>query len=717
MISLRILARYLRRTAVAVALAWLAASVQAQEAPISLLADHVQIEGGNAITARGNVEVVYQGNRLNAAALRYDRTTGRLDITGPITLDDGAGVVVLADSAALDADLRNGILQSARLVLEQQVQLAATEINRVNGRYTQLYRTVASSCEVCAARPVPLWQIRAERVIHDQEARQLYFHHARLELGGLPVMYLPRLRLPDPTVRRASGFLVPSLRANSQLGTGMRLPYFLTLGDHADVTLTPYVSARTRTLQARLRRAFAAGDVIFDGAISRDDLQPGETRAYLFGEGSFALGRDFDLSFALELTSDEAYLLDYGYSGADRLENEIALDRVRRDELLSARLINIRTLRASEIPTADQLPFLLGTAVYERRFTLPAGMGGDGAWRLFADGYGRESTLDQLGRDGLHIGASAEWGREWRLNHGVLARLDGQIALDSFAIWQDSSYAPLQSRITPTLAAELRWPLARSRADGGRDMIEPIAQIAWSQSTGATLPNEDSTLVEFDMGNLLDLSRFPGHDRVEQGLRAALGASWSHYSAGGHRAFTLAGARVLRGAADGNFSAASGLSGVHSDWLLGAQIAIDDTMALTSRNLIGADLELTKSETRLDWQGPRFGLGTAYSYVIADSAENRPDLISEWLVDGSYRFNRHWTGKFEGRYDFAANQAASAQIGMEYRNECLHVDLSLSRRFTSSSSLQPTTDVSFTVGLSGFGGGEDARQWRRSCGG
>ena len=49
-----------------------------------------------------------------------------------------------------------------------------------------------------------------------------------------------------------------------------------------------------------------------------------------------------------------------------------------------------------------------------------------------------------------------------------------------------------------------------------------------------------------------------------------------------------------------------------------------------------------------------------------------------------------------------------AGLGLAYQNECITVDVSLSRRFTSSTSVEPTTDFSLSVGLLGFGNGTQA---------
>ncbi len=86
-----------------------------------------------------------------------------LTIEGPIMLNSGDGTVLLASQAELSRDLRDGVLTSARMVLQDQLQLAAAPIRRSDGRLTTLDRVVASSCQVCAANPVPLWEIRARK--------------------------------------------------------------------------------------------------------------------------------------------------------------------------------------------------------------------------------------------------------------------------------------------------------------------------------------------------------------------------------------------------------------------------------------------------------------------------------------------------------------------------------------------------------------------------
>ena len=105
------------------------------------------------------------------------------------------------------------------------------------------------------------------------------------------------------------------------------------------MTLTPYVSSRTRTLEARYRQAFLNGSLRIEGALSQDDIRDGELRGYLFdGPACSNCRDDYQLSFDLAAASDPAYLLDYGYSDEDRLTSQVALERYRLRDMTRATL-------------------------------------------------------------------------------------------------------------------------------------------------------------------------------------------------------------------------------------------------------------------------------------------------------------------------------------------------------------------------------------------
>ena len=676
-----------------------------QSPPATLVADSVRTTGPGQIEASGNVIVLYQDVRLSAARITYDRAGDTLDIEGPITLTQANGaVIVLADAAELSTDLANGIMQSARVVLDQQMQIAAAELNRVGGRYTQAAKVVASSCEVCLERPTPLWEIRAHEVVHDSVERQLYFTNAQFRVMGVPVFWLPRLRMPDPTLERATGFLAPRLSTSTRLGKGLRLPYFIRMGDHADLTVTPFVTSKTSTMELRYRQAFTKGRVALTGAISDDELLPGKTRWYLFGSGQFEVGRDFKLDFGIEQVSDTSYLTDYNYSDADRLESYVALSRTGRDEFILAGLTQYDTLRADEIATSGELPFGQAEFIYERRFG--GALGGNGFWQISGDGYWRESDnpVGGAGRDGARLSFAGEWRRDWVIGGGVETELRARVDGDSYWIWQDDGVFDTHSaHLTPAAGLTLRYPMSRRTASGALEVLEPVAQLAWTDRTGADVPNEDSALIEFDETNLFSLDRFPGQDGHERGTRAALGMTWTRFQPDGWT-YTLAAGRVWYDHERDNLSTVSGLSGEASDWLLAGQVQLADRFALQARTLFDTSDSINKSEVLAMYQTDRFAFATGHIWVDADPAENRDAPVHEWSWDSTLQINDNWQASADWRYDLGLDNLTKAGLGLEYSNECVTIDLSLSRRFTSSISVKPTTNIGVGVSLNGVGG-------------
>lgn len=681
----------------------------------TLVSDRLEIAGDSRLIADGNVEILFKGRRLKATRIEYDQRANRLVITGPIVLTDETGkTLILASQADLSADLSEGILTSARLVLNRQLQLAASQMMRVAGRYTAMENVVASSCKICANNPVPFWEIRAKRVIHDEVERQIYFDKAQFRLAGIPVFFIPRLRMPDPTLERATGFLTPTLRTTSDLGTGLKFPYFIAINPSSDLTVTPYLTTKNgRTVELAYRQAFRTGQIAITGAVSSDDILPDETRGYLFVDGAFKLPANFELTLKTQTVSDPAYLLDYGILNADRLDSRLEVTRTRRNEHISGRIISFQTLRDDEDNTT--IPSLMGDLTFHRRFSLGP-LGGEGGLRFQTHNHVRTSTnpLDGAdsdaiadGRDLARISARIDWRRSFLLPLGIEGTILGDVTADAYKISEDAVFAGETTRTHGNAGVELRWPWVKTGANGASHVIEPVVQLIWASSNAETLPNEDSALVEFDEGNLFSLNRFPGSDAVEGGRRANLGVTWTRYDPAGWSMGVSIG-RVFRADDLGQFSTGSGLDGSRSDWLASANFNLMDGFAMTGRLVLDDEMNLTKGEARITVNQEKTSFASSVIWAVADVAENRPDPTQEVTFDARRKLTDNWTAKLSGRYDFVADEGTVAALGLEFLNECIRLDVSLSRRFTSSTTVNPTTDFGLSVDLVGFGGGVTA---------
>ena len=198
-------------------------------------------EALGVVTAAGNVEIS-QGQRLLIAdAVTYNEFHDVMTASGNVTLMEPTGEVLFADYLELSDELRDGVMRNIRILLNEETRIAANSARRSNGNRTEMNKAVFSPCKLCPLHPEepPLWQIKAVRIVHDQEARDVAYYDAWLEMFGIPVLYTPYFEHPDPTVKRRSGFLAPSYGSSSTLGVQLTTPYYWNIAPHRDATLKP----------------------------------------------------------------------------------------------------------------------------------------------------------------------------------------------------------------------------------------------------------------------------------------------------------------------------------------------------------------------------------------------------------------------------------------------------------------------------------------------
>ena len=415
--------------------------------------------------------------------------------------------------------------------------------------------------------------------------------------------------------------------------------------------------------------------------------------------------------FGIQMASDEGYLLDYGHSAADRLVNFVAFSRFRPDFISLGRLTAYQGLLPDV--TTESTPPVLGNARFERRIR-PDLVGGLLRYGAEIEGHARPFAISGTSRDVARIGLSGTWQDTYLLGPGLVAEAEAGLTLDAYGTFDDPANAGYIGRFQPKTMLTLRWPLIRSGVSGGSDVLEPIVALAWSESIGGAPVNEDGTRSELDSGNIFALSHFAGQDRIETGPRLAFGGKWTHSDPNGWSGrLTLGQIRRLEYAAD--FSDTSGLSGLSSNWLIAGQIALPLGLTFDGRALLSENGIFGKSEGRIGWHSRKLDLSAGYVWLDADTGEDRPDEIAEWALDLGYRINDVWSLDLSGRYDLAADRPATAGATIGWNNECVSVELSASRRYVYSTTVNSSTDLSLEIGLNGFSAGRAGTSTSRVC--
>ncbi|RMH51821.1 MAG: LPS-assembly protein LptD, partial [Alphaproteobacteria bacterium] len=670
--------------------------------PVALIADEIRYDAVNAVlTASGEVQVFHGERTLTARAIHYDARNRTIRAEGPLVLRDPSGSTIFADYAELDPDLREGLLRSASAVLARRLRIAAVEGRRLEGRFNVLDRAVFSSCEVCTADPVPLWRIRARRIIHDQDAKVIHYQDATFDVAGVPVFYLPYFRHPDPTLARSTGFLMPSVKTSDTFGYGLKTPFYWAIDPHSDLTVTPFLTTDSGpVLELEYRRAFARGSLLLMGSITPND-EGGDRafRGHLFGDGHYFLTDDIILRARPNLVSDDGYLTDFEFSDVDRLTSELTLGAWRKDGFWELGAVFFQSLRDAE--PAGAIPFVLPE--FELRELWRDGPLG-GTLDLDISGAGLRRTA---GPDVMRAGIGLGWERSWITDRGIVLTGHAAARADLFGVWDSPDPAALpegfQTRVVPSLGMTASWPFLRADSDATH-VIEPVAQLWWSESSidQSRLPNEDSLLVELDKTNLFDLSRFPGRDRVETGLRANLGLRYDRIDSRGWTIGGLVG-RIFRTEPEAVFAGVPALAGAESDYIGALTLSLPPHVDFVGRVLLNDDFTFDRNDLRLDLTWDPVTLSGSYIYLSRDLLGGAITPREELSLASGWRVAPNWLLSGDITYDIQNNDFVRARAGITWANECVEVDFSVSRRFTRSLDVEPSTSFGIQVRLPGLG--------------
>ncbi len=113
--------------------------------------------------------------------------------------------------------------------------LEGEQITRANGNDYIARNALFTPC-LCGKDESPAWAFRADEV-DAQVGGYADLSHPVLEIKGVPVLYLPHLKIPIKD-RRQSGFLMPTFGYETRSGNIYSQPVYFDLGPSSDATLT-----------------------------------------------------------------------------------------------------------------------------------------------------------------------------------------------------------------------------------------------------------------------------------------------------------------------------------------------------------------------------------------------------------------------------------------------------------------------------------------------
>lgn len=686
--------------------------------PLYLQGDQLIYENaGNTVVARGNVEIFYNNYILTADEVSYDQNANTLTAVGNVVLKEPNGNIIRADRYTLTDDFRDGFVQSLSVVAKDDTRIAAERATRREGNVTEFSEAKFTPCRSDGGTP-PLWCISSQTIIHDQQAATITYQDAQFEIFGQPILYLPYFQHPDPSVKRRSGFLMPTFGSSSDLGFMTSVPYYFALAPNYDFTFHPtYMSKQGVLWQGDFRHRLANGQYNINlAAIDQtcsglNDSSRCENlegfRGSLETKGLFSLSSWWKFGWDVTLESDDTFRRFY------KLDNILLTDRVNQVFLegqsdrnyFGMNFYHFGGLTFEDTPNSESRvhpiidhnyvfadPVLGGELKVDSNvLSFSRGDFSDGASvsdmnRAVTEVTWRKRLIDSIGI--TYTPFANLRGDLYQINNYIDPITGESIADESIA------------RGVASAGATVSYPWIASGPDASHT-IEPIGQIiARSESAPQRhLPDEDAKSLVFDDTNLFEFDKFSGYDRIETGTRANVGVQYTFQANSGGYARLLAGQSFQisgdnpfanPGYVDPNapepervFNPRSGLETTSSDYVLGLYLAPTDAFRVIAQSRFDeSDFSLRRQDAALVTRfGPFFADAT---YTFSHQSPNLglyEDNQQELSGSVGMQLTDNWSLRGRVRYDIDEEFMLSDAIQLRYADECFVLTATYSEQF------------------------------------
>jgi len=643
------------------------------------------------VTAQGHVEIDHDGRILLADRVSYNQDTDVVTADGHVTLMDALGNVAFADHVVLTDRMRDGALTGFGALLGTHGRMVAASAKRSEGRYTEARHVAYTPCKICnkPGERTPVWQIRAFRVVHDQEAHKIKFKDATIALFGIPLLYTPYLSEPDPTVRHASGFLMPDIGNSSSNGYFITLPYYWSMSKSRDLTVEPIITTRGGdVLLGEYRERWNHGGMWLQGSVA-DNPNGGsggeqhQTYSHLYGSGRAMLTDQWQFGYDVQLTSNATYLKRYDISQLDRLLSDMFFAGEQGRSRFSVAGYFFQGLRATD----DNRAFPVALPLVEYTY-IPEHKWAGGRFRLDVNGV---ALSRDVGANDQRMTAEASWRVPMVTGNGQLwtFQLDGRGDLYHTDVPTLPTNGHYVGRGLPYAALDWRWPFIATSNSGKSVVLEPIVQLVAQPYGGnpSSIPNEDSLNLEIEDNNVFTFDQVPGYDLAESGPRANVGMrAESRFESGYVEGLV---GQTFRLKPDPAFAQGTGLEGTKSDLVGRFSIKFPPYIDLTNRLDVDEQTgNIRRNEVYLT--GTYGRSSTRISYIQLSPTLGLP-AREEVNAQMDINFYSNWQAFAAIRRDLKAAQTLDNEFGLGYEDDCFGISVGYHRKYTTDRDLPPST--------------------------
>ena len=672
------------------------------------------------VTANGAVQINYGGYKMVAQQVVYNQQTHRMMALGNVELITPDGNRMYGDKMDVTDSFSDGFVNSLRMEMPDNTRMAAEKGERVGGSQMILTKGIYTACLACTQLgKAPLWQVKAQRVVQNGVTHTVRLTHARFELFGLPIAYIPWIEVPDNTVKRKSGFLFPTFSVSQHLGFGAKVPYYYVISPSMDATVsaTEYTT-QGFLLEGEFRQRLENGTYTIRAA-GIDQNKPdaftantsdsnNTTRALIASKGDFQINPRWTFGWDVMAQTDNNFARTYGIEGLNQSThtNDVYLTGLGKRNYFDMRAFYYDEQDASANSDSEKQQAIAGPVIdYHYVDPKPVYGGELSATMNFTNIDRREvaardlsdltskDRFEGLKGDSSRLTTELQWQRTFATQGGLLltpllaARGDAYgLGMDSpnsigsafnYSGNYDDSSTAAQGMLTAGI--EAKYPIMVSTANSTH-VFEPIAQlyVRPDETLAGRLPNEDAQSFVFDASNLFDRDKFSGFDRIEGGTRANVGMRYTGSFDSGYKltsivgqSYQLAGQNSFDTSDLVNAGAESGLEDSVSDYVAMASVTTPYGLSLTgSYRLDHKDFSFKRGDSTLGYANADFQTSVTYTHITAQPEYGFTSDNDEIQTRAQINFKDYWAVFGTVSYDLNNNDVTRRGVGLSYTDEC-----------------------------------------------
>ncbi|WP_455475624.1 LPS-assembly protein LptD [Bartonella sp. B17] len=722
--------------------------------PLFLSADKlIYNRDANTVSAKGNVQIEYDGNKAVAQKVTYNQKTGRIIAQGDVEIIQKDGNKIRSNHIDMTKDFGEGFVNSLYVDTANNAHFTAANATRNHNQITVFYNATYTACEPfsCKQDSDVLWKIKARKIIWNSAAKKIQFENSRFEVLGIPIIKLPTFELYDPTVKRANGLLMPHLFYDNYLGMGIKNSYFLNLAPHYDFTLSSTIYTQQGFLtEGEWRQRFETGNYNIRFAhiyqtkphhFDDDTIDAQQTNRYMLAtKGDFRINSHWTYGWDILAQSDQNFSRTYKLENYDNLTqpSQLYLNGLANKNYFNMHFYNFKiqdTILDSNhnerhsqqvwvLPRIDYF-FTPDGSVYTGLLTFHSNI--QSIYRHHADfssiGWNDHpmniTQLSGMAGNSFRLTNELEWKKRFNTNSGLILtpivalRTDiiaANVHENNAAYIQKSSLATIRNstiRGMATAGLELRYPFLIKFSNSAH-IIEPAVQIFMRNNEQyiGQIPNEDAQNLVFDATTLFQRDKFSGYDRVEGGTRANIGIrysgninnDWSLDALVG-QSFHLAGKNSFAEKDLVKVNSYSGLETARSDYVAMLSANHKNGFSLEFRgrfNKKTGKINHSEIEALQKWQN--FWASAQYTYIPNQSNYEYTQDRQEISFQTGIKFANYWSIDSNAGYNLVSSTFVKRGISLNYADECFGLTFGY-QQVVNPGKAKPLQNFSFSLSL------------------